>query len=88
MQIKEEELTIYNVESLHKDLLDALKSGDLAIDMQNVKKIDMSVIQLFASAKKSCTRDRKSFTLQHVNEDVMKTLQNCACEFLVGDQNG
>jgi len=87
MKIDKNELNIYEVESLHKDLLDEFKKGDLFIDMSNVNKIDMSVIQLFISAKKSCFESSKTFQLTNINQEVSKIFKNAGCESLLGAEN-
>ena len=87
MIIEKEELSIYEVESLHQELLEEFEGKSISIDMKNVNKIDMSVIQLFASARKSCLDNQKSFELQNVTSEVLKILEDSACNFLVGAKN-
>ncbi len=86
MKFDEDELNIYNVESLHKSLLEASAKDELVLDMQNVNKIDMSVIQLFISAQKSANNNSKRFLLQNVNEELSQIFKDSACEFLL-EQN-
>lgn len=87
MKIDTNELTIYEVESLHKDLLEEFDKGNLIIDMTSVNKVDMSVIQLFLSTKKSCLESSKVFQLTNVNQEVSKIFQNSGCESLLGVEN-
>jgi len=61
MKIEKDELTIYEVENFHNALLDEFTKGDVIVDITNVNKVDMSVIQLLLSAKKSCTESSKAF---------------------------
>lgn len=84
MKFKEEELTIYEVEVLHKNLLDEFDKGDIVLDVANVNKMDMSVIQLLISLQKSCHAHSKQFELKNVNETLLGILQNSACECLIG----
>ena len=88
MYIEKDELTIYDVETLHQSLLKEFERDEVIIDMKNVNKIDMSAIQLFASIQKSCIEDSKKFELQNVNGEVLTILKNSASEFLLGDANG
>lgn len=87
MIIEKEELNIYEVESLHQKLLKEFESESVSIDMKNVNKIDMSVIQLFVSIRKSCLDSLKQFELQNVTSEVLKILEDSACNFLVGAKN-
>lgn len=85
MIIKDNELSIYEVESLFQSILNEFDNGSVILDMKNVKKVDMSIIQLFISAKKSCLEDSKEFKLSNVSQGVSKILKNCSCEFLLGE---
>lgn len=67
-----EKITIYEVESLHKELVGwSQDSNKLDLDMTNIQKIDFAGIQLLLSAHKSVTLNthnisnnvRKSFEL-------------------------
>jgi len=84
IEIDKSELSIYEVESLHKDLLAEFKNGDIIIDMSNTNKIDMSIIQLFISAKKSSIETSKKFELKNLNQEVSKIFQSAGCESLLG----
>ena len=84
MKIEKDELTIYEVEALHKELLEEFKKDEVSIDMSGVNKVDMSVIQLFVSLQKSCNEVEKHFELTDVSEEVRDTFKNCASEFLLG----
>ena len=87
MNIEKDELNIYEVEALYQELLDEFKNNSISIDMQKVNKIDMSVIQLFISAQKSCQENSKQFELKNVNSEVSNILKICACDFLLGGAN-
>ncbi|ADN09030.1 STAS domain-containing protein [Sulfurimonas autotrophica] len=83
MKFNNNELNIYEVESLHKSLLEEFAKGDLLLDMQNVNRVDMSVIQLFISAQKTAGESSKKFALQNVNEELAQIIKNSACDFLL-----
>ncbi|WP_457749560.1 STAS domain-containing protein [Sulfurimonas sp.] len=87
MKFDTNELTIYEVESLHKSLLDEFSEDNLVLDMQNVNRVDMSVIQLFISAQKTAKESSKKFALQNVNEELAQIIKNSACDFLL-EENG
>ena len=55
--------------------------------MSSVNKVDMSVIQLFISTKKSCLESSKKFQLTNVNEEVSKIFQSAGCASLLGAEN-
>ena len=83
MKVTYEELNIYVVEDFYKELLQGFQNGDASVDMQDVIKIDMSAIQLLVSLYKSAKESSVKFALQNVNEEIQKTLQTCACDFLL-----
>jgi len=84
MKIDQEELNIYDAEALSKELIVQLQEEDILIDMSQARKIDMSIIQLFISAQKSCAQNNKLFTLKNTSDEVRKILSECACDFLLG----
>ena len=86
MNVEKDELNIYEVESIYQELLDEFKSDSVIIDMKSVNKIDMSIIQLFISAQKSCQENSKVFELKNVSSEVSTIFSNCACEFLLEEQ--
>lgn len=88
MVIEKDELNIYDVEELHKELTTAFGNGDYIVDMTYIEKVDMSVIQLFISAYKSAQEISKVFELQNVSKKVHTILKLSACEFLAGGTDG
>lgn len=90
MKIEKDELTIYDVENLYKELSDEFKKADLLVDMANVNRIDMSIIQLFLSIQKSSLEELKKFELINVTSEVKQIMQNAACDslLLIGESNG
>lgn len=87
MFIEKDELNIYEVESLHQEILKEFDAGSICIDMKNVNKIDMSVIQLLVSARKSCQNYSKDFELKNVSSEVLEIIKSSACDSLLGVNN-
>lgn len=89
MKIEKDELSIYEVENLHKELLKEFEKGDVVLDMANVNKVDMSIIQLFLSIQKSSLKSSNSFELSNVKQEVKQILQNAGCAhlLLIGSDN-
>jgi len=87
MKTDKDELTIYEVESFHNELLDEFDKGDMSIDISSINKIDMSVIQLLLSAKKSCQEVGKAFKIIGANSEVNKIFQKSGCQSLLGVAN-
>jgi len=85
MKIDKNELNIYEVASLHQDILDEFKKGDVIIDMSNVKSIDLSIIQLFISAKKSCNDSTTKFMLTNISQELVDIFKSAKCESIIGE---
>ncbi len=85
MVIEKTELSIYDVQEIHTQLLDEFNNESVVIDLDSVHKIDMSIIQLLVSAQKSAKKSSKTFKLQNINSEVKDILKKTACEFLIGD---
>jgi len=84
MKIEKDELTIYEIEAFHKELLNEFEKGDISIEISSLNKIDMSVIQLLLSAKKSCQEASKAFQIIGTNSEVQKIFQESGCQTLLG----
>ena len=87
MTIDKNELNIYEVEALHKDLLNLFNNADVIVDMSKVNKIDMSVLQLLHATQKSCMQASKVFQLKNINKELLKIFHSAGCESLVGNSN-
>ena len=87
MKIDKDELSIYDVEALHKDLLAECDQGDVTVDISSCNKIDMSVIQLFLSAKKSSQTYSKTFKVIGVNSEVAKIFKEAGYHTALGISN-
>ncbi|MDY6825189.1 MAG: STAS domain-containing protein [Thermodesulfobacteriota bacterium] len=65
------EFTIYEVNALHKALMDCLNDHDgLILDMRNVRKCDKAGVQLLASAMKRAGDARKHFAIENASVPV------------------
>ncbi|MEN4054033.1 STAS domain-containing protein [Sulfurimonas sp. NWX79] len=89
MKIEQDELSIYEVENLHKAILAEFEQENIIVDMTNVNKVDMSVIQLFLSAQKSTLEESKSFELINLSQEVKEIIQNAGCAplLLIGESD-
>jgi len=84
MKIEKEELNISDAKSVHDMLIEEISNDkDILVDMSDVKKIDMSIIQLFISAKSTVQKNSKKFELQNLSDEVSHILQRSFCDFLV-----
>ncbi|MDF1874208.1 STAS domain-containing protein [Sulfurimonas sp. SAG-AH-194-I05] len=84
MIIDKNELSIYDVEELRKELLTQLTSGEIKIDISHIEKVDMSVIQLFIAAKKSCIESSILFQLSNASEELHAIFEHAGCLSLLG----
>lgn len=68
MKIAQTQLTIYEVESFHQEILRTLESAEenLALDFSNVEKIDLCGVQLLLSLQKWCTNNNIVFSIIRV----------------------
>jgi len=85
MVIEKTELSIYDAQEIHAQLLDEFNNESVMIDLDSVHKIDMSIIQLLVSAQKSAKKSSKTFKLQNINSEVEDIIKKSACGFLLGD---
>jgi len=83
MVIEKDEVTIYDVETIYKEILKEYESDSVVVDLNGVNKLDMGIIQLFVSLQKSCKKDSKKFELKNCSSEVAEILKKCACEFLL-----
>ncbi len=80
-KVETEKLTIYEVESFHKKLIEWCEKSNEAvlIDCSDLKIIDLPALQLLLSAQKSCEGKGIRFELANVSPEVCKTIQNAGC---------
>ncbi len=80
LKLNYDKLTIYEVEELYKILLESYKQNDeLALDFSDVKKIDMTAIQLLFSTQKSCKDNSINFSLHNFSDELKETLKISGC---------
>ncbi len=88
MKIDKNELNIYDVESLHQQMIAELKEIAIIIDFTNVNKVDASVIQLLLSTYKSAKGLSKEFKLTNVSDEVLDIFRSYFCDtLLLGSKN-
>ena len=76
MKISFKELSIYEVEEFHKEILKALElSGEiLELDFENIVKIDLCNIQLLISVKKYCDKQSMKLIILNINSKKVKQI--------------
>ena len=88
MLIDSENFTIYEVEELKNTFIKVLDESKIEIDMQNIKKIDMSAIQMLCSIKKSADESNKKFSLLNINSDISSIISLSGCNSFLGLDHG
>ena len=85
-KLKFEKLTIYEVEEVYELLIQwCTESKDiLSIDLVNVKKIDMTAIQLLLSTQKTCKQKSIKLELINISNELLKTIEVAGCSELLG----
>ena len=86
-KLEYDSLTIYVVEYLCKILLDMKEDESVELDLQDVQRIDMPVIQLFISTQKRCKENSVDFSLHNLSSEILDTLKLCGFETLFGVAN-
>jgi len=85
MKLEALNFTIYDVEEVQKSLMvEFANNENLEIDMQSVEKIDIAALQLLVSAKRSCQKEGKSFSLTNVADEVTGAIRTCGLESELG----
>lgn len=79
-----EKLTIYEVESVHKSLLEWCEKGEkeLILDFGNVNTIDIAAIQLLIAAQKTCEKKSTEFRLKNLSSEVQNSMRIAGCDTL------
>lgn len=85
-KISFEKLTINEVEALSETVKPFLASlsEDLVLDLSDVRKMDMSAIQLFLATQKSCKAQNYDLRLEGLDESLQKDINLCGCSRLLG----
>lgn len=83
-KLEYEKITIYEVESLHKELLEwSHNTQELELDMTNIQKVDFAGVQLLLSAHKSV-----KLNMHNVSNNVRKSFEFAGADsWLNGDTN-
>ena len=69
--VENEQLTIYEIEKFYKKILQEFRENEaVEIDLSKVKKVDLSLIQLLLSLKKS--EKKVSLKLSNEVKDILK----------------
>ena len=85
MKIDAYNFTIYDVENIQADLMVEFANNEsLDIDMQSVEKVDMAALQLLVSAKRSCTKENKAFSLSNLSSEVHSAIRMSGLESELG----
>ncbi|ADR33635.1 Sulfate transporter/antisigma-factor antagonist STAS [Sulfuricurvum kujiense DSM 16994] len=79
-----EKLTIYEVESLHKSLLEWCEKSDkeLILDLGSINTIDIAAIQLLIAAQKTCEKKSTEFILKNLSAEVQNSMRIAGCDTL------
>lgn len=75
MEISHSQLTLYEAEQFHKEILEALaqeETGAFCLDFKNVEKIDLCCIQVLLSLEKHCRAKNLSLEISGVNSPKVR----------------
>ncbi|MEY4505243.1 MAG: hypothetical protein RL154_1540 [Pseudomonadota bacterium] len=88
--IIEDELTIYQVENIKKEILKNFDSvNKVSININEVTKIDSAGFQLLVSLKQTCKTLNKDFIVSDLSNQTIKFLQLFGCaNYLAKGQDG
>lgn len=84
MKLQENNFTIYEVEEIKEQFLELLNEESITVDLENIKKIDMSAIQLLICLKKSCENKQKEFQIINVNEEILESFAISGTAYTLG----
>ena len=75
MKISFDDLSIYNIEKLHKDILEELKviNNTFSLNFEEVSSIDLNFVQMLISLKKYC--ESKNIALELININTRQVKQ-------------
>ena len=76
MKIQLQEINMYEIESLHKKILNEIKNvkSSFTLNFANVEKIDLCGIQLVISLKKYCEEKNITLKITNINSPQIKNL--------------
>lgn len=84
MKLQEHGFTIYEIEDIKEKFLPLMEEEKVIVDMENVKKIDMSAIQLLISLKKSCEQSKKEFQILNVDDEILNSFEISGTAYILG----
>lgn len=75
MKISFNELTIEKIDDLHAELLEELEKVEdntITLDFEDIKKMDLSAIQLLLSLQKYCVTSKIALKIENLNSKSIK----------------
>jgi len=89
MKLEYDKLTIYEVEDLHKKLIEYFSKSatDLTLDLDFIQKLDMTGIQLLLSTQRTCKQKLIPFSLINLSDEIKQTLKLAGCDTILGVSN-
>lgn len=75
MKISFNELTIEKIDDLHAELLEELEKiedNTIILDFEDIKKMDLSAIQLLLSLQKYCVTSKIALKIENLNSKSIK----------------
>jgi anti-anti-sigma regulatory factor len=78
MKIQEENLTIKNSKKFYDDFAEEFKKGDeIVMDFSQVKRIDLSIVQIIVAAGRKARQEGKTIKLKSVLPEVKDQMMFC-----------
>ena len=78
MVISEESFGVKHAGNFLSELKDEYENNkEVTIDFSNVKRIDLSIVQIIIAAGRSAKRDGKRIRIKSLSEDVKKQMKIC-----------
>ncbi|MBN2039830.1 MAG: STAS domain-containing protein [Spirochaetes bacterium] len=70
-----ENIGVKTVKKFYLELKELLKKeAEIILDLQNVKRLDLSVVQVLIAANRECMKNNKSIKLKSVSKDIKRQL--------------
>ena len=75
----DENISIKNIKNFSDKIKDELANGEgpIVLDFSNVKRVDLSVVQVVISAGRSARSLNKAIKLKHVSDTVKNQMHLC-----------
>lgn len=82
MDINSDNCGVKYVAELWKTLQNEIENDDkIIVDLNNVKSIDLSIVQLIVAAVRAAAKRDKTFRLKGVSEEVKQQMLMCGVKF-------